>query len=111
MNPPTPVYMIVNANIFDRERFGEYGRANAALVKQFGGKYLVLGGARETLEGEWPEGKSVISEWPSRYAALAYWHSPEYAQVRKLREGICDARVVLVDGIPSELVNENKQEI
>ena len=100
MTMPIPVYMIVNAHIFDAVRFGEYGRANAALVKQFGGKYLVLGGALETLEGEWPEGKSVISEWPSREAALAYWHSPEYAKIRVLREGICDARVVLVDGMP-----------
>jgi uncharacterized protein (DUF1330 family) len=102
----TPVYMIVNADIHDPKRFAEYGRANAALVKQFGGKYLVLGGARETLEGEWWDGKSVISEWESREAALAYWHSPAYAEVRKLREGICDARVVLVDGFPPATVNK-----
>lgn len=93
-------YLIVNVIIHDRERFANYGKATAALVQRFGGRYLVLGGARETLEGEWPEGKSVISEWPSREAALAFWHSPEYAEARKLRAGISDASVVLVEGFP-----------
>lgn len=94
-----PAYMIINADVHDPARFGEYARTNAALVKRLGGRYLALGGARDVLEGTWPTGKSVISEWPSREAALAYWHSDEYREVRKLREGICDAQVLLIDGV------------
>jgi uncharacterized protein (DUF1330 family) len=95
-------YLVINANISDRERFAAYGKATAALVTQMGGRYLALGGAREILEGTWPEGKTVISAWPSREAALAFWHSAEYAEIRKLREGICDAHVILVDGVPEK---------
>lgn len=95
-----PAYMIINADISDPTKFAEYGRTNAALVKQFGGRYLAIAGQREVLEGSWPDGKSVISEWPTREAALAYWHSDEYREVRKLRAGICDARVLLLDGLP-----------
>jgi uncharacterized protein (DUF1330 family) len=95
-----PAYMIINADIKDPVKFAEYGRANAALVKQFGGRYLAIAGQRDILEGTWPAGKSVISQWPTREAALAYWHSPEYATVKKLREGICDAQVLLLDGLP-----------
>lgn len=96
-------YLVVNARISDRERFAAYGKATAALVARMGGRYLALGGARETLEGTWPEGKTVISMWPTRDAALAFWHSAEYAEIRKLREGICEAHVILVDGVPEPL--------
>jgi uncharacterized protein (DUF1330 family) len=94
-----PAYIFVNAVVHDAEKFRAYALANAALVAKLGGKYLVLGGAGETLEGAVLVGKKVISEWPSREAALAYWHSPEYAAIRKLREGICDAQVMLLDSL------------
>ena len=95
-----PAYMIINADIKDPVKFAEYGRTKAALVTQFGGRNLAMAGHREILEGTWPAGKSVVSEWPTRDAALAYWHSPEYAKVKKLREGICDAQILLLDGLP-----------
>lgn len=91
-------YIFVNVSIHDPVKFRDYGVANAALVSKLGGKYLVLGSAGEVLEGAALIGKKVISEWPTREAALAYWHSAEYAEIRKLREGICDAQVMLLDG-------------
>lgn len=95
-----PAYLIIDAVIHDRTKFGAYAQANAGLVARMGGRYLVLGGGdMQTLEGGGFDGKAVISEWPDRAAALAYWGSAEYAEVRKLREGICDARVLLVEGV------------
>jgi len=94
-----PAYIIVDAVIHDRAAFGAYAAATAPLVERFGGRYLVLGGGdMQTLEGSGFSGKAVISEWPSREVAMAFWNSPEYAKARTLREGICDAHVVLVDG-------------
>jgi uncharacterized protein (DUF1330 family) len=93
-----PAYIFVSAVIHDAKRFAAYGSANAALVARMGGKYLVLGPEGDVLEGQPMVGKKVISEWPNKDAALAYWHSAEYAEIRKLREGICDAQVVLLDG-------------
>ena len=94
-----PSYIFVNCIIHDLVKFREYGIQNAALVARLGGKYLVLGSEGESLEGHAIAGKKVISEWPTRDAALAYWHSAEYAEIRKLRIGICDAQVMLLDGI------------
>lgn len=93
-----PAYIFVNVTISDPIKFRAYGTANAALVAKLGGKYLVLGSEGESLEGTALVGKKVISEWPSRAAALAYWHSPEYIEIRKLREGICEAQVMILDG-------------
>ena len=39
----------------------------------------------------------VISEWPDKAAAKAFWNSPEYAEVKKLREGIADCQVLLIE--------------
>lgn len=92
-------YMIVTAKIADRQRFIEgYGKAAAALVQQFGGRYLLLGPGAELLEGEFGDGASmVISEWPDKATARRFWDSPEYAEVKKLREGIADCQVLLIE--------------
>ncbi|ODS94569.1 MAG: hypothetical protein ABS49_11745 [Erythrobacter sp. SCN 62-14] len=95
-----PAYMIVTAKVHDREKFiTGYGAAAAALIPQFGGEYLLRGPGAECLEGEFGEGASmVISKWPDRAAALAFWNSAEYAEVKRLREGLADVQVLLIDG-------------
>ena len=91
-------WMIITARIHDRETFiTGYGPAAARLVEQFGGRYVVRAPGATCLEGEGMDGASVvISEWPSRAAAEAFWHSPAYAEVKKLREGLADVQVMLV---------------
>jgi uncharacterized protein (DUF1330 family) len=94
-----PAYMIVIADIADRERFiAGYGAAAAKLVGQYGGRYLLRGPGAEALEGELGDGASVvISEWPDKEAAHRFWNSPEYCEAKALREGIADCRVLLID--------------
>ena len=97
-----PAFLLIRAKIFDPDRFGAYAAATAALVDRLGGRYRVIGGNPELLEGVWPDGwRIVISEWPSREAALHFWNSPEYAAIRPLRAGAADAMVMLLDGLPS----------
>ena len=94
-----PAYMIVTAKITDRDAFiTNYGSTAGALVEQFGGRYVLRGPGAQLLEGSFGEGASmVISEWPDKASALAFWNSPEYAQAKKLREGIADCQVLLIE--------------
>lgn len=94
-----PAYMIVTAKIADRDAFiAGYGKAAGALVERFGGKYVLRGPGAQLLEGDFGDGASmVISEWPDKAAALAFWNSPEYGQAQKLREGIADCQVLLIE--------------
>jgi uncharacterized protein (DUF1330 family) len=94
-----PAYMIVTADIADRERFiSGYGKAAAELVNRMGGRYLLMGPGAELLEGDFGNGASmVISEWPDKAAAKAFWDSEEYAEIKKLREGIADCQVLLIE--------------
>ena len=95
-----PAYMIIAAKIADRDAFiSGYGAAAAKLVAQFGGKYVLRAPGAELLEGRFGERASVvISEWPDREAAKRFWNSPEYADVKQLRDGLAECQVLLVDG-------------
>lgn len=94
-----PAYMIVTAKIADRDAFIHgYGAAAAKLVTEFGGRYVLRGPGAMLLEGAWGDGASmVISEWPDKAAALAFWNSPEYAAAKALREGIAEVQVMLIE--------------
>ncbi len=95
-----PAYMVVTANIRDRDAFiAGYGAAAGALVEKMGGRYVLRGPGAEMLKGNFGDGASmVISEWPDKAAARAFWDSPEYQDVKKLREGIADCQVLLIEG-------------
>ena len=94
-----PAYMIVTAKINDRDAFIKgYGAAAGKLVAEFGGKYLLRGPGAQLLEGEFGDGASmVISEWPNKEAALRFWNSEEYVEVKKLRQDIADCQVLLIE--------------
>lgn len=94
-----PAYMIVTAKIADRDAFiAGYGAAAGALVEKFGGRYVLRAPGAELLEGGFGAGASmVVSEWPDKAAARAFWESPDYAEVKKLRTGIADCQVLLIE--------------
>ncbi len=94
-----PAYMIITARIADRERFvSGYGKAAAALIERFGGRYVLRAPGGQVLEGGDARAASVvISEWPDKAAALAFWSSSDYAEVKRLREGLADVEVLLID--------------
>ena len=91
-------YMIVTAEISDRDAFlGGYAATTGPLVKKFGGRYVMAGPGARLLEGDWGDGASMlISEWPDMDAVDAFWNSAEYAEAKKLREGIADVQVLVI---------------
>ncbi|MEM9304111.1 MAG: DUF1330 domain-containing protein [Pseudomonadota bacterium] len=92
-------YLIVQATVTDPAKFGPYAQGTAALVAKLGGEYIVLGDQPEVLEGDWPGGLTVISRWPSREAAKAFYESPEYTELRQLRTDCCVAHIALARGV------------
>lgn len=92
-------WLIVTAHVHDRAGFiAGYAPAAAALVEKFGGHYVIRAPGARQLEGDGGAGASiVVSQWPDKAAALAFWNSPEYAETKRLREGMADVSVLLVE--------------
>lgn len=95
-----PAWFVITAHVHDREPFvKQYSPAAAKLAEAMGGKYIVRGRGGQVLEGAGQDGAgAIIIEWPDRESALRFWNSPEYAEVKKLREGLADVTVTLVEG-------------
>lgn len=85
-------------------RFGEeiadYLRRIEATLEPYGGQWLVHGAALEPLEGTWT-GDLVIIGFPTVAEARAWYASPGYQQILRLRTRNTDSMTALVEGVPT----------
>jgi uncharacterized protein (DUF1330 family) len=91
-------YMIADITIHNPEVFAEYRAQVPATIAKYGGRYLARGGAHEVLEGDWRPSRLIVLEFPSMAAAKAWYGSPEYAPLIKLRQRASTGPLVLVEG-------------
>jgi len=75
-----PAYIIVEIEINDPVGYEEYKKRAGATVAQYGGKYIVRGGACETLEGDWKPKRIVVLQFENMERAKAWLNCPEYAE-------------------------------
>ena len=92
-------YVLAEIEITNPEGYKEYTAVVPATVAQYGGKFLVRGGANEVLEGDWPQRRRVLIEFASKDAALKWWNSPEYEKPMALRRAHSKGRLLLLDGV------------
>ncbi len=91
-------YIIVDVNITDPVRYDEYKKLTPGSLIPYGGKFIVRGGRKETLEGSWEPGRIVILEFPSMEKAKAWWGSEGYAPAKALRQSASTTGMILVEG-------------
>ena len=95
-----PAYLLVEMKITDPEQYKQYMAEAPAVVKAFGGEYLVRGGRHESLEGDWMPARVAMLRCPSFEQAKAFYDSPQYAAVRAKRAGAIEYfNSVLVEGV------------
>lgn len=70
-----------------------------ATLAPFGGRFVIHGGPRTVLEGDWP-GDLIVIAFPDRAAAEAWYASPAYRRILGLRRRNAEGAVVLVEGVP-----------
>ncbi|HOI74572.1 MAG TPA: DUF1330 domain-containing protein [Syntrophales bacterium] len=91
-------YVVVQVEVTDWDRFREYLKETPIVSARYGGKYIARGGETVVLEGDDPAGRVVIIEFPSVQKAKEWYHSKEYQQIKKLREGAAKGLLVAVEG-------------
>ena len=82
----TKGYWVVFADVSDPDGYKEYIAVNDRALAKYGARFLASGGMTERKEGQ-PKSRVIVVEFPSYRAALDCYHSPEYRDAIKLRQG------------------------
>jgi uncharacterized protein (DUF1330 family) len=93
-------YVLAEIDVTNPEGYKEYTTHVPATIAKYGGRFLVRGGAAQTLEGDWPNLRRVVIEFPSVEAAKRWWDSPEYEKPREMRRANSKGRLILLEGAP-----------
>ena len=94
--------MVVRIDVTDWEQYRKYTAVTPGIVARYGGKFIVRGGRMETVEGPEEERRIVILEFPSWEDAQSFYHSPEYSEARRIREGAAEGQFLLIEGAPHQ---------
>lgn len=93
-----PAYIIVEVEVHNPAEYEEYKTMTPGSLVNFQGKFIVRGGATETLEGDWNPKRIVILEFPTLELAKKWWASEEYATAKALRQRTAKTRMIAVEG-------------
>ncbi len=93
-----PAYFIVDVEVTDPAGFEEYRQLVPGTVQKYGGRFLVRGGAVETLEGDWQPKRVVVLEFPSLAQAKRWYNSEDYRDPKALRFKTAKTKLILVEG-------------
>lgn len=88
--------------ITDTEKMAEYRRKVFPVVERYGGKYVVLGGKQEILEGDWQATFPVVIEFETVEQAKRWYNAPDYAELKALRQSAAKGNFVLLEGTPGQ---------
>jgi uncharacterized protein (DUF1330 family) len=96
-------FLIVELTVTDLAIYETYRSQVLPTLESVGARFVVRGGKRLQLEGV-DEGhhnmlRTIIVEFPSMEIATAWYQSPSYAALKKLRMSCSVGRVFIVEGI------------
>ncbi|SFJ68799.1 DUF1330 domain-containing protein [Bradyrhizobium sp. Gha] len=92
-------YFIVQATIHDEAQFQKYREAVVPFIAKSGGKIAARRAEVHVFEGEHDTRPVVMFEFPSMDAIHAFWDSPDYVPIKKLRDGAATINVWAFPGL------------
>jgi uncharacterized protein (DUF1330 family) len=90
-------YWMARLDIRDEAAYAEYRKLNGIAFAKYGGKFLVRGGAAETVKGPVRQHNVVIA-FDTHEAALACYRSPEYQAAKKFLDQVGEVELAIVPG-------------
>ena len=92
-------YVISEVEVRDAAAFEAYRTIAAKAIAQYGGRYLVRGGAASAIEGGPLPKTIIVVEFPTMERLREWYASPEYAEALKARQTAIDRRLIFVEGV------------
>jgi uncharacterized protein (DUF1330 family) len=92
-------YVISELEVLDTVAIETYRALAAKSIAQYGGRYLVRGGAADLAEGGPTPKNIIVVEFPSMERLREWYASPEYAEALKIRQTALDRRLIFVEGV------------
>ncbi len=83
----------------DEQGMQHYRERVMATVDQYGGRYIAIGGPVQVIEGDHAPTFPVMLEFPSMERARAWYDSPEYAELKLLRQRSAKADAFFLQGL------------
>lgn len=91
-------YVLADVDVADPTAYATYRELAGESVAQHGGRYLVRGGEKTALEGEWPLSRVVVVEFPDVQSARRWYDSDVYRRAREARRGAAEMRAIVIEG-------------
>lgn len=91
-------YVIAQVEVHDAEEYKKYLAGFMDVFNQFNGRILVATDKMEILEGKWPQGRTIVMEFPSIDGAREWYTSKAYQGVAKHRLLSAKTNMTLIDG-------------
>ena len=92
-------YVIAQIEVTNWEKFKAYTQETPATIAKHGGRFLARGAEINVLEGNYPDKRVVLIEFPSMQKAQEWYHSDEYQRVKALRQDAATGVLIAVDGL------------
>ena len=90
-------YLLVDVTWTDEEGRRRYVQLLGPTLTAHGGEIVAADRHAEALEGDWQPGEiTVLITFPSREAALSWYHSSEYEEAQAVRACSSDSRVLVL---------------
>jgi uncharacterized protein (DUF1330 family) len=90
-------YWLALVDVSDPESYKPYVAGIQDVFRKFGGRYVIRGGRNEVMEGKL-RSRVITVEFADYATALAAYKSPEYDEVKKLRQHCATVDLVVVEG-------------
>ncbi len=92
-------YLIGDIEVTNPALYDEYRKGVPATIAQYGGRFVVRGGATTQLEGSNLPKRCVVLEFPSMAQLQAWYKSPEYAPLLEMRTRATHSHIYMVEGV------------
>ena len=92
-------FVIIDVEITDAERYGDFMEKVTATVEAYGGKFVVRGGPFNVIEGDWTPNRLALLEFATVEDSRAWLDSPEYNALNEIRTSSSNINMVVVEGV------------